>query len=193
MKKLVLASSSTYRKALLSKLLLDFECASPNIDETPLAAETPEALVTRLAQSKAQALSGSYPEHLIIGSDQVACFENQILGKPHHFEAAHQQLTQFSGKSVVFLTGLCLLNSATHKLQSSIETYKVQFRQLSAQQIANYLTKETPYDCAGSFKSEGLGISLFESFEGNDPNTLIGLPLITLIRMLNNEGIDPLL
>ena len=188
----LLASSSNYRRQLLQKLGLAFSCASPDIDEARLAGETPEALVRRLALGKAQALSPRYPEHLIIGSDQAASFEGEVLGKPLTFERAQSQLTRFSGKSVEFLTGLCLYNSRTHEHQLSLETYKVRFKELSARQITRYLEKEQPYDCAGSFKSEGLGICLFDALEGEDPNTLVGLPLIALTRMLIKEGIDPL-
>lgn len=192
MPKLLLASSSPYRRQLLQKLALPFSCQSPNIDETPLPGEAPQQLVERLAIAKAQALAAAHPEHLIIGSDQVASFNGKILGKPGGFSQAYQQLAQCSGQTVRFYTGLCLLNTAQQRQQSSIETYQVHFRLLSEQQIQNYLEREQPYDCAGSFKCEGLGISLFESLSGQDPNTLVGLPLIALIRMLNKEGIDPL-
>lgn len=190
--RLLLASSSIYRQEILQKLKLPFVCAAPNIDESPLPNEQAEDLVLRLAKNKALALAAHYPDHLIIGSDQVATLDNQIIGKPHTHIKATEQLTSFRNRTVVFLTGLCLYNAATQKLRTSVERYSVSFRDLTDAQINAYLTLEQPYDCAGSFKSEGLGISLFSKMEGEDPNTLIGLPLIALIRMLNNEGIDPL-
>jgi septum formation protein len=192
MTQLVLASTSPYRKELLERLHLSFEISSPNVDETEVDGETPEQLVKRLAELKARAVVDTYPDALIIGSDQVAVLNNQILGKPGNHETAVQQLTNASGNKVLFLTGLCLLNSATGKAQTSVDEFSVTFRQLSASQIEKYLQSEKPYDCAGSFKSEGLGISLFKKMEGNDPNVLIGLPLITLINMLSAEGIDVL-
>ena len=192
MKTLVLASTSPYRRELLNRLGLPFITASPNVDETGVDGETPEQLVERLAESKAHAVAETYPDALIIGSDQVAVLDNKILGKPGNHEAAVEQLSNASGKKVLFLTGLCLLNAETGKTQINIDKFSVEFRQLSRPQIENYLQREKPYDCAGSFKSEGLGISLFEKMKGNDPNALIGLPLITLINMLYNEGLDVL-
>ncbi|HSB95108.1 MAG TPA: nucleoside triphosphate pyrophosphatase [Spongiibacteraceae bacterium] len=185
---LILASSSIYRRELLQKLALPFSWANPAIDETPLANEAPPALVERLAQAKAAALIQRYPRHLIIGSDQVACLDGRILGKPGNFAAAQQQLHACNGRRVEFLTGLCLLNSRDNTSQSSVELFSVVFRRLSDAQIANYLEREQPFDCAGSFKAEGLGIALFERLEGGDPNSLIGLPLIRLIQMLENAG-----
>ncbi|PUA26493.1 MAG: hypothetical protein B0W54_22325 [Cellvibrio sp. 79] len=190
--KLVLASSSRYRRQLLQKLGMEFIWSSPNIDETPGKHETAEQLVLRLAKQKATALAATFPEHLIIGSDQVATLNNQIIGKPHAHEDAVDQLTSFSGQKVEFLTSLCLHNSKTHQSQLTLDKYTIKFRQLTGSQIENYLRREKPYDCAGSFKSEGLGICLFEEMEGEDPNTLIGLPLIELVNMLINEGVDPL-
>lgn len=189
---ILLASSSLYRRQLLQKLGLCFEWESPNIDESHKPDESPASLVRRLAESKARHLANNYSNHLIIGSDQVATINNQIIGKPHTHAAAFSQLSSFSQQEVVFLTGLCLFNPETNRLQTSVETYKVKFRELTHSQIENYLQREQPYDCAGSFKSEGLGICLFEKLEGDDPNTLIGLPLIALTRMLAKEGIDPL-
>ncbi|WP_062067246.1 Maf family protein [Cellvibrio sp. OA-2007] len=190
--KILLASSSSYRRELLQKLGLTFNWDSPNIDESHRSNESPTALALRLAESKARHLANTYPNHLIIGSDQVATIDNQIIGKPHTHAAAFSQLASFRQREVTFITGLCLLNSATNRIQLSAETYKVKFRQFTDTQIENYLQREQPYDCAGSFKSEGLGICLFEKFEGDDPNTLIGLPLIALTRMLINEEVDPL-
>ncbi len=188
---LVLASSSPYRRALLERLQLPYECASPNIDETPQAGESPEKLVQRLALNKAQKVAQTHTG-LIIGSDQVAVIDQQILGKPLTHEQAVKQLNRASGRVVQFLTGLCLLNSENGQYECCVEPFSVHFRSLSAAQIEGYLRKERPYDCAGSFKMEGLGISLFASLEGNDPNALIGLPLIQLIGMLERAGIDPL-
>lgn len=190
--KILLASSSIYRRQLLGKLGLHFEWESPDIDESRLTAESPAQLVCRLAEAKACHLASRHPNHLIIGSDQAATIDNLILGKPHTHENAVAQLTSFRNREVIFMTGLCLFNPTTKRIQTSVETYKVRFRNLTDAQIENYLQREQPYDCAGSFKSEGLGICLFEQLEGDDPNTLIGLPLITLTRMLANEGIDPL-
>ena len=189
---ILLASSSPYRRQLLQKLGLYFEWESPDIDESHKPDESPTSMVRRLAESKARHLANNYPNRLIIGADQVATINSQIIGKPHTHTAALSQLSSFSQQEVVFLTGLCLLNPATNRIQTSVETYKVKFRELTHSQIENYLQREQPYDCAGSFKSEGLGISLFERLEGDDPNTLIGLPLIALTRMLANEGIAPL-
>jgi MAF protein len=190
MKTLVLASTSPYRRELLERLGIPFETASPNVDETKVDGETPEQLVKRLSETKARAVAVDFPDALIIGSDQVAVLDDQILGKPGNHETAVQQLSNASGKNVLFFTGLCLLNNATGKTQTSVDIFSVKFRQLSASQIENYLQREKPYDCAGSFKSEGLGISLFKKMEGDDPNALIGLPLITLVNMLSVEGVD---
>ncbi|MBN4079526.1 septum formation inhibitor Maf [Beggiatoa alba] len=189
---LVLASTSPYRKLLLERLGLPFETAAPDINEAILEGETPETLVMRLAEAKAQAIAPHYPDALIIGSDQVAVLDGDILGKPGSHDVATQQLQNASGRHVTFLTGLCLLNTRSQHLQIKLVPFSVRFRSLSAAQIDYYLTQEKPYDCAGSFKSEGLGISLFERLEGEDPNALIGLPLIELIRLLAEENLDVL-
>jgi len=193
MQPILLASSSPYRRELLAKLALPFEWTSPSIGETALIKENADDLVTRLAQDKARALAADYPRHLIIGSDQVALLDSEILGKPNNYERAFAQLKAASAKQVIFKTGLCLLNAATHQIQICVEEFSVFFRELSDEQIHNYLIYETPYDCAGSFKCEGLGIALFNKLSGDDPNTLIGLPLIRLVEMLKREGVDPLL
>lgn len=187
---LVLASSSPYRRELLTRLRLPFTWSAPQIDESRRPDEDAEALVRRLSLEKAQALSASHPQHLIIGSDQVAVLGSQIIGKPHTLERAREQLLAASGNSVTFLTGLTLLNSATRQQQTDCIPFTVHFRALSEAQIMRYLTAEQPFDCAGSFKAEGLGISLFRSTEGSDSNSLIGLPLIRLVDMLQASGID---
>jgi MAF protein len=189
MQQLVLGSTSPYRRQLLAKLGLDFATAAPDIDETPLPGESPEGLVRRLAEAKAQDVSKDYPTGLIVGSDQAAVLDGRIIGKPADHAAAVRQLRTASGQAVRFLTGLCLYNATTGRSQVTVEPYAVQFRVLDDEQITRYLAKERPYDCAGSFKSEGFGITLFRALEGRDPNTLIGLPLIALVEMLGNEGI----
>ena len=193
MKPIVLASTSPFRRSLLEKLGLPFITAAPQVDETPRPGEEARQLVTRLAQAKAQALKEHYPEHLIIGSDQVCVLNNQIAGKPHTEENAVQQLLQARGTIVTFYTGLALYNSQNGQLQTLCEPFDVHFRHLSEEEIRRYVQKEQPLQCAGSFKSEGLGITLFNRLEGKDPNTLIGLPLISLCEMLRNEGCNPLL
>jgi MAF protein len=192
MKTLVLGSTSPFRKSILEKLNLPFDCAKPNIDETAFAGEPPQALVERLAIEKARAVAEEFPDALIIGSDQVAVCEGEILGKPHNFENGVKQLTKFSNKAVTFYTGLCVLNSANNQVASLIEPFIVHFNELSHADIERYLKAEQPYNCAGSFKSEGLGICLFKKLEGDDPNTLIGLPLIKLVALLKQHGLDTL-
>ncbi len=187
---LLLASSSSYRRELLTRLRLPFVCASPDLDEARQTNETATALVLRLAEQKARALVQQYPGHLIIGSDQVAALGEQILGKPHDFERAHRQLSNASGKSVSFLTGLALLNTVTGKCQVDCVPFTVHFRELDAERITRYLHAEQPYDCAGSFKAEGLGVSLFRATEGSDATSLVGLPLIRLVDMLLAEGVQ---
>jgi len=185
--KLILASTSPFRKAILDKLGVDFDTASPETDETALADETPQQLVERLSIAKAKAVADKVSDALVIGSDQVSVINGEIIGKPHTHENAVKQLQNASGKTVTFYTGLCLYNSATQQYQSEVVPFNVVFRDLSDQQIECYLRKEEPYNCAGSFKSEALGIVLFEKLEGEDPNTLMGLPLIRLIKMLDKE------
>ncbi len=187
---LVLASSSPYRRELLTRLRLPFTWSAPHIDESRRPDEDAEALVCRLSLEKAQALSTTHPQHLIIGSDQAAVLGSQIIGKPHTLERAREQLMAASGNSVTFLTGLTLFNSATGQQQTDCVPFTVHFRPLSEAQIMRYLAAEQPFDCAGSFKAEGLGISLFRSTEGSDNNSLIGLPLIRLVDMLQASGID---
>ena len=192
MPQLRLASTSPWRRALLEKLAIPFECAAPEVDETPLPGEAPRHLVLRLAQKKAQSLAHRYPSHLIIGSDQICVLDGEITGKPLTEENARQQLLKARGNIVTFYTGLALYNSATGHLQTEVEPFDVHFRHLSETEIEDYVRKERPLHCAGSFKSEGLGIALFERLEGRDPNTLIGLPLIALCQMLRREDMNPL-
>ena len=191
---LLLASSSPYRKQLMTKLGLPFQAASPDVDESPAMDESAEQLATRLALKKADALAGDYPNHWIIGSDQVACLEDgTLLNKPENHERAMEQLVRSSGQRVSFMTGLVLLDSSSGERQGHCEHFHAHFRQLSTEEIQNYLHAEKPYDCAGSFKMEGLGIALFSRLEGRDPNSLVGLPLIALTDMLRNWGLNPLL
>ncbi len=185
---LILASTSPFRKEILNKLGISFEIMSPEVDETALEKETPQQLVERLSIAKAKAVADKVKDALVIGSDQVSVINNEIIGKPHTYENAVKQLKNASGKTVTFYTGLCLYNSATQQYQSEVVPFDVVFRDLNDQLIENYLRKEEPYNCAGSFKSEALGIILFEKLEGEDPNTLMGLPLIRLINMLENES-----
>jgi MAF protein len=188
---LVLASSSAYRRALLERLNLPFVCQAPHIDESALPGETAEHLVRRLAEQKARALAEQYPRHLIIGSDQVATLaDGRILGKPHDFTRARDQLLAASDSSVIFHTGLCLYNSLSDHAQTACIPFIVHFRPLDDARIGRYLQLEQPYDCAGSFKSEGLGVSLFRSTEGEDATSLVGLPLIRLVDMLLAEGVQ---
>ncbi|MNZ71932.1 Maf-like protein YceF [compost metagenome] len=187
---LLLASSSPYRRELLERLRLPFSWASPAIDEQRLPEEPALELVKRLAQEKAHALAASHPDHLIIGSDQVAVLGEQILGKPHTFERACAQLLEASGNHVTFLTGLALLNSQTGYCQVDCIPFTVNMRELDLACIERYLRAEEPYDCAGSFKAEGLGVSLFQSTHGVDATSLIGLPLIRLVDMLQAEGLS---
>ena len=192
---LILASSSPHRRALLDKLGLDYKACSPDIDESALDGESASDLVTRLALAKAKAVAGKHKTHghaLVVGSDQVAVVGERVLTKPHTHDKALEQLRYSSGKQVRFLTSLCLYNSQTGQHQLELVPFTVEFLTLSDSQIHAYLKKEQPYDCAGSFKSEGLGITLFKRMLGDDPNSLIGLPLIALTRMLRNEGIEPL-
>lgn len=181
---LILASTSIYRKDLLRKIGLNFTCESPGIEENALLNETASQLSERLAIQKARAVAGKHDSGVVIGSDQAASLGPQILGKPGNHQNAVDQLLQCRGKTVTFYTGLCLIDALTGKQKSLVESFDVTFRELSPSQIESYVTKEQPFDCAGSFKSEGLGISLFTSLNGRDPNTLIGLPLIALCDLL---------
>lgn len=188
--RIILASTSPYRRQLLERLQLAFEVRAPDVDEAPLPGEAPQALVSRLALAKANAIASGEPGAIVIGSDQVAVHGTGIVGKPRDHDHAVQQLRQASGNAVTLYTGLAVVNAAKGHSQCEVVPFRVVFRALSDAQIENYLLREKPYDCAGSVKSEGLGIALLERFEGEDPNTLIGLPLIRLVRMLENEGVS---
>lgn len=186
---LILASSSPYRKELLQRLNIDFEVFSPDIDETELADERPEQTALRLAQLKAKKIAETHPEAIIIGCDQVATLDGTQLGKPGNHKNATEQLRMMRGKKVTFQSALCLYNARTQHMQAEVVPYVVEFRNISDEQIDRYLLTEKPYNCAGSAKSEGLGIALISAMHGEDPNALIGLPLIKLISMLTAENI----
>lgn len=189
---LILASTSRYRRALLEKFGIPFSCIAPAVDETPQPHESAAQLVQRLALAKAMAVAADNPDALVIGSDQVAVIDDQIIGKPHSHERAFSQLQAASGKSVTFLTGLALVHLEDGQQLSLVEPFEVHFKELDEASIEHYLRLEQPYECAGSFKSEGLGILLFDRLSGRDPNTLIGLPLIALHELLGSLGYDVL-
>ena len=189
-KTLVLGSTSPFRKELLERFRLDFIIDSPDIDETPLENETPEKYVLRLSLEKAKAVAERHPDALIIASDQCSILNGMIRGKPGNHENAIKQLTESSGQCVSFLTGLCLYDSSDSNYQLDLVPYYVDFRELNNAEIESYLRAEEPYFCAGSFKSEGLGVTLFKSMRGDDPTALIGLPLIRLSEMLRNKKIS---
>lgn len=188
--KLVLASTSPYRQELLRRLGLPFEVCNPQTDETPNPDETPEALALRLSEAKARAVLEEHPDALIIGSDQVATVDGKIYGKPGSYERAREQLRALSGKTVNFYTGLCLLNARSGEVETRGIPTLVTFRDLTDIEIENYLHREPAYNCAGSAKSEGLGIALLQSMKGEDPNALVGLPLIALCDMLRHQGVS---
>lgn len=186
---LVLASTSPFRRDLLARLGMPFDTASPEVDETARPGESAAELVRRLAEAKARAVVGRFPEALIIGSDQVAVLDDRILGKPGTHERAVSQLQAASGRRVDFLTGLAVVDAVDGRAEVLVEPFTVQFRPLDAGMIEDYLQREQPYGCAGSFKSEGLGIALFEALDGADPNALVGLPLIRLVELLGRFGV----
>lgn len=188
--RIILASSSPYRKALLQKILSHFRCLAPDIDETPIAGETVEDLVKRLSLVKAQALAESHSDSVVIASDQSAALDGHPLSKPGNFENAFQQLKQQQGKRITFYTGLVVYDPATDHYHQAMDQTHVHFRTLSDVQIERYLRIEQPYNCAGSFKSEGLGVILFDKLQTEDPSALIGLPLIQLIKILEQIGIS---
>lgn len=187
---IILASSSKYRKELLSRILEDFQCISPDIDETPYPSETPLELVQRLAKEKAYAVAKDRPNYIVIGSDQICVLDDQILGKAGNQENAIKQLTACSGKNVHFYTSLCVTKGTDAPKDVSVVSTKVAFKELTQPQIKSYIERENPIDCAGSFKCEGLGIVLFEAIESNDPTALIGLPLIELSKQLLKKNIS---
>jgi septum formation protein len=191
-KTIILASSSEFRRELLLKLQIPFSSIAPYVDETPLTNEKPHETALRLAQDKAIKIGADYPHALVIGCDQVATLDGEQLGKPLNHTNATKQLKSMRGREVTFHSALCLYNAATGNMQAEVVPYIVHFRNLTDEQIENYLNKEQPYQCAGSAKSEGLGIALIERMIGEDPNALIGLPLIKLINMLQNENISVL-
>lgn len=190
MPSVVLASSSPYRKALLERLGIEFSCLSPDIDESPRADEAPRALAARLSEQKAMACAGRCDADIVIASDQTAALDTELLGKPGNFDNALWQLKRCSGRSVTFYTGLVVYDRRADELHRAVEITRVEFRKLDSQQIERYLQREQPYDCAGSFKVEGLGISLFQRISGDDPNALVGLPLIRLVEFLGETGLS---
>ncbi|QXL84525.1 Maf family nucleotide pyrophosphatase [Comamonas sp. NLF-1-9] len=186
---LILASTSRYRRELLQRLRLEFSVLAPEVDETPQAGEAPAALALRLARAKAQAVAAREPQALVIGSDQVADLAGEPLGKPGTHERALRQLQRMSGQTVVFHTAVALACQASGLLQTDLASVRVRFRTLQADEIERYLRAETPYDCAGSAKSEGLGIALLEAIDSDDPTALVGLPLIRVARLLRAAGV----
>jgi septum formation protein len=191
-KRIILGSSSPSRIAILEQLGLPFERFSPDIDESQHPGELPSNMVQRLAIEKAQEVGKHYPNALIIGSDQVAEVEGQVAGKPHTYDNAMQQLQKVSGKVIHYHNGLCVLNSTTGQVQIKLNTVKVKFRAFSQEDAHLYLTTDQPYQCAGSLKIEGRGITLIEWIDSKDPYSLVGLPLIDLVDMLTQEGVNTL-
>jgi len=188
-RKLILGSTSTYRRELLSRLHIPFTVESPHVDETPLPGEPPAVLARRLALAKAQAVAQRFPDCVVIGSDQVADLDGLALGKPGSHERAAAQLRQMRGKTVIFQTAVAVVCQQSGFCQQALAPVKVSFRALADDEIENYLRAEQPYDCAGSAKSEGLGIALLQSIENDDPTALVGLPLIRTSQMLRAAGI----
>ncbi len=191
-RKLVLGSTSPYRRQMLARLRVPFQVAAPEVDETPQATETPKQLACRLAMAKARAVAAQFPACVVIGSDQVADLDGQALGKPGNHERATSQLQQMRGKTVIFQTAVAVVCSDTGFAQLDLAQVKVKFRELTDAEIEAYLRAETPYDCTGSAKSEGLGIALLESIDNDDPSALVGLPLIRTCRMIRAAGVKVL-
>jgi septum formation protein len=187
--KIVLASTSRYRRELLNRLQIPFSAVSPGVEESTLAGESPEAMATRLATAKALAVASVHPDAVIIGCDQVAVSDGKIVGKPGNHENAVRQLRALSGRDTVFYTALCVHDATSGRTATRVVPYRVKFRVLDDAVIQRYLEREQPYDCAGSAKSEGLGIALIERMEGEDPNALVGLPLIALVDLLGEHGV----
>lgn len=188
--KLILASSSKYRAKLLQRLGLPFDCESPEIDETALENETPRAMVARLATRKAESVSGEHPQAVVIGSDQLAVFDRQIIGKPGSHQLAAEQLAAFSGHVVEFLTAVTVHCIDSGFVEQHTDCTRVSFRSLQSREIERYLEKEKPFDCAGAFKAESLGIALFDHISSGDPTALVGLPLIATAGMLRRAGFE---
>jgi septum formation protein len=191
-RKLILGSTSPYRRILLERLRIPFEVAAPDVDETPLDRETPQEMACRLALAKAHAVAAQFPAHVVIGSDQVADLDGQALGKPGNHARAFAQLRQMRGRTVIFQTAVAVVCQETGFAEMDLAQVKVKFRELSDAEIEAYLHAETPYDCAGSAKSEGLGIALLASIENDDPTALVGLPLIRTCRMIQAAGVKVL-
>ena len=191
-RKLILGSTSPYRRELLARLRVPFEVAAPDVDETPHAGETPKQLACRLAMAKARAVAAQFPDCVVIGSDQVADLDGKTLGKPGTHARATVQLRQMRGQAVIFQTAVAVVCHETGFAQMDLAQVKVLFHDLSDDEIETYLLAETPYDCAGSAKSEGLGIALLESIENDDPSALVGLPLIRTCRMIRAAGVKVL-
>ena len=191
--RILLASTSVYRQQLLARLGVAFDVVDPRVDETPLPGEAAEELVARLAQAKARAGAKGAHDALVIGADQVAVLDGEILGKPGNAEANRRQLQRAAGRRVQFFTGLCLFATQSRRARVEVVPFAVQFRKLTHEQIASYVEREQAFDCAGGFRCEGLGSALFERMEGSDPTALIGLPLLRLTQMLASEGVDVLL
>ena len=190
--KLILGSSSRYRKELLQRVIPDFSTLSPDVDESPAPGEAPGELALRLARMKADTVAANEPGAVVIGSDQVAALGNRIFGKPGNQATALEQLSRCSGHAVAFYTAVCVISPTGNPLQTHTDITSVQFRNLSSREITRYLELEQPWDCAGSFRSEGLGVALFESIKSEDPTALIGLPMIWLAGALRRAGLDPL-
>ena len=191
-REVVLASTSPYRRELLARILPPVRCLAPDIDESPLPSESPEAQVARLARAKAERVAPQCPDAIVIGSDQIAASDAGRLGKPGSVEAARSQLAALSGTRVRFLTAVTVLDARDGRCLEATDVTEVEFRHLGADDIERYVARERPLDCAGSFKSEGLGIALFERIRSEDPTALIGLPLIALCRLLRELGVEPL-
>lgn len=192
MKRLILASTSPYRRELLSRLRLPFEVAAPGVDETAQPREAPAALAARLALAKAQAVAATHPDAIVIGSDQVAELDGTTIGKPGTHERAVEQLRRMSGRAVLFHTAVAVVEATSGQVAQAVVAVTVRFRPLGDREIEAYLRAERPYDCAGSAKSEGLGVALLESIESEDPTALVGLPLIRTCALLRAVGLDPL-
>ena len=189
---IVLASSSAYRRSLLARILAEFRVVVPAVEERAVAGESPSAMAARLAEAKAREVADREPGCLVIGSDQVAALDGEILRKPRSAEVNREQLARAAGRRVEFHTGLCLVHAESGRAQVSTVPFEVRFRALSAEQIERYVQREQAFDCAGGFRCEGLGIALFENMRGDDPTALMGLPLIRLTEMLAAEGVDVL-